>query len=74
MQIVNVTALNTASDLAFAPVPGSVVWGHVDGHSVDSLPGGAFGVAGKTITWSPTTASYDLEVSDRFVVHYESFE
>ena len=74
MQIVAVSALNTTANLVFTPVPGSFVWGHVDGHSVDSLPGGAFSVAGKAITWSPATASYDLEISDRFVVHYESFE
>ncbi|MDF1863625.1 MAG: hypothetical protein P1U70_02255 [Saprospiraceae bacterium] len=74
MQIVEITGINAAAPLAFMPIPGSFVWGHVDGHSVDSLPRGAFSMSGKDIIWDVAMASYDLEPSDRFVVHYETYD
>lgn len=74
MEILTVTGLNTVSTLAFSPISGSSVWGHVDGHAVDSLPGGAFSVAGKLVNWDPNVANYDLETSDRFAVHYETYD
>jgi hypothetical protein len=74
MEVVTINALNDASPLTFSPISGSSVWGHVDGHSIDSMPGGAFSVAGKVINWDPTVANYDLETSDRLAVHYETYD
>jgi|GEM_PF-1859111 len=73
MEIIEIPTQNTPNPLSFLPIPGTFVWGHVDGHTVDSLPNGGFSVTQKDIAWN-NTGSYDLETSDRFVVHYETYD
>lgn len=74
MEIVTINATNDLGDLTFTPILGSFVWGHVDGHTVDSLAGGAFSLAGKAMTWNQAVANFDIETTDRMVVHYETIE
>ena len=71
MHTIAVTALNTVSPLLFTPL-NTTVQLIIQGHSEDEIPGGAFTVAGTTVTWVPATAGYDLNIGDRVVAVYQT--
>lgn len=72
---VTVTALNTLAALTKTPVASTAVVLLVNGIAYSPTGGSApFTVSGKTITWSPANATFDIETTDRVIAHYPTFE
>lgn len=68
----NVTALNTVSNLTFTPVPGSVrLYVNPAGPYTEGV---AFTVAGKTITWLPAGAGFDIKTTFTVKAAYSTLE
>ncbi len=72
---ITVTALNTLNALTKTPVASTAVVLLVNGVAYSPAGGSApFTVTGKTISWSSTNATFDIETTDRVIAHYTTFE
>ena len=70
---VTVTATNTLADIARTPLINSISL-YVRGKSETEGASESFTISGKTITWIPAQAEYDLETTDDVTVHYNTLE
>lgn len=73
-EVVTVTALNTLADLAKTPSPNTTVWLAVNNLPAHEGASQSFTRSGKTITWDPVDAEYDLVTTDQVIAHYFTLE
>ena len=74
-ELLTVSSLNTVSDVTKNPTSNiETAYLIINGQVEDNLASGAFSLSGKVITWNAANAGYNLEVGDRVVARYKTFE
>jgi hypothetical protein len=69
-----VTGQNAIANLAKTPATSASVILYVWGVAYDTFTTAHFSVSGKTITWSPSNAGFNIETTDRVVARYTTNE